>query len=37
VLPEGLPDAEEQEALRLLAAQAGIALRNAALYQTERV
>jgi PAS domain S-box-containing protein len=37
VLPEGLPDAEEQEALRLLAAQAGIALRNAALYQQERV
>ena len=37
VLPEGLPDAEEQEALRLLAAQAGIALRNASLYQTERV
>jgi len=34
VLPEGLPDAEEQEALRLLAAQAGIALRNADLYQT---
>src|SRR5205814_8001514 len=33
VLPEGLPDAEEQEALRLLAAQAGIALRNARLYQ----
>ena len=37
VLPEGLPDAEEQEALRLLAAQAGIAIRNAALYQAERV
>src|SRR5439155_1479062 len=37
VLPEGLPDAEEQEALRLLAAQTGIALRNASLYQTERV
>jgi PAS domain S-box-containing protein len=37
VLPDGLPDAEEQEALRLLAAQAGIALRNAGLYQTERV
>jgi PAS domain S-box-containing protein len=37
VLPEGLPDPEEQEALRLLAAQAGIALRNAGLYQTERV
>ncbi|HEY7520394.1 MAG TPA: GAF domain-containing protein [Methylomirabilota bacterium] len=37
VLPEGLPDAEEQEALRLLAAQAGIAIRNAGLYQAERV
>src|SRR5947208_9291488 len=37
ILPDGLPDAEEQEALRLLAAQAGIALRNAGLYQTERV
>jgi PAS domain S-box-containing protein len=37
VLPEGAPDAEEQEALRLLAAQAGIAIRNARLYQAERV
>jgi PAS domain S-box-containing protein len=37
ILPEGLPDAEEQEALRLLAAQAGIAIRNAGLYQAERV
>jgi signal transduction histidine kinase/ActR/RegA family two-component response regulator len=37
ILPEGLPDAEEQEALRLLAAQAGIAIRNAGLYQGERV
>ncbi len=37
VLPEGLPDAEEQEALRLLAAQAGVAIRNANLYQAERV
>ena len=37
VLPDGLPDAEEQEALRLLAAQAGIALRNARLYQGERL
>src|SRR6185436_12984765 len=37
VLPEGAPDAEEQEALRLLAAQAGIAIRNARLYQGERV
>jgi PAS domain S-box-containing protein len=37
ILPEGLPDAEEQEALRLLAAQAGIAIRNASLYQAERI
>jgi PAS domain S-box-containing protein len=37
VLPEGLPDGEEQEALRLLAAQAGVAIRNANLYQAERV
>jgi PAS domain S-box-containing protein len=37
ILPEGLPDAEEQEALRLLAAQAGIAIRNAGLYQAERI
>ena len=37
ILPEGLPDAEEQEALRLLAAQAGVAIRNAKLYQGERV
>jgi PAS domain S-box-containing protein len=37
ILPEGLPDAEEQEALRLLAAQAGVAIRNARLYQAERV
>jgi PAS domain S-box-containing protein len=37
VLPEGLPDTEEQEALRLLAAQAGVAIRNARLYQAERV
>ncbi len=33
----GAPDAEEQEALRLLAAQAGVAIRNARLYQGERV
>ncbi|HEU4367151.1 MAG TPA: GAF domain-containing protein [Methylomirabilota bacterium] len=33
VLPEGLPDPEEQEALRLLAAQAGVAIRNAHLYR----
>ena len=37
VLPEGLPDPEEQEALRLLAAQAGVAIRNARLYHAERV
>jgi PAS domain S-box-containing protein len=37
VLPDGLPDPEEQEALRLLAAQAGVAIRNARLYQAERV
>ena len=37
ILPEGLPDPEEQEALRLLAAQAGVAIRNANLYQGERV
>jgi len=37
ILPEGLPDGEEQEALRLLAAQAGVAIRNANLYQAERV
>jgi PAS domain S-box-containing protein len=37
ILPEGLPDGEEQEALRLLAAQAGVAIRNANLYQSERV
>jgi PAS domain S-box-containing protein len=37
ILPEGLPDGEAQEALRLLAAQAGIAIHNAGLYQAERV
>ncbi|MBI3636226.1 MAG: GAF domain-containing protein [Candidatus Rokubacteria bacterium] len=37
VLPAGLPDAEQQEALQLLAAHAGIAIRNAWLYQSERV
>jgi PAS domain S-box-containing protein len=36
ILPEGLPDAEEQDALRLLASQAGIAIRNAGLYQEAR-
>ena len=37
VLPEGAPDAEEQEALRCWPAQAAIAIRNARLYQAERV
>ncbi|HEV8642753.1 MAG TPA: GAF domain-containing protein [Methylomirabilota bacterium] len=37
ILPEGSPDGEEQEALRLLAASAGIAIRNASLYQAERM
>jgi len=37
IVPDGLPDPEEQEAMRLLAAQAGVALRNAHLYQAERV
>src|SRR5438094_337375 len=36
IAPDGIPDPEEQETLRLLAAQAGIAIRNAALYQAER-
>src|SRR5437867_2202819 len=36
IVPDGVPDPEEQESLRLLAAQAGIAIRNAALYQAER-
>ena len=36
VLPEGVPGEEEQEALRLLAAQAGVIIRNARLYQAER-
>ncbi|HEU5320931.1 MAG TPA: GAF domain-containing protein [Methylomirabilota bacterium] len=36
ILPEGLPGQEEQEALNLLAAQAGVAIRNAGLYQAER-
>jgi two-component system NtrC family sensor kinase len=33
IRPEGLPDSEEQEALRLLAAQAGVAIRNARVYR----
>ncbi len=37
VTPTGLPDAEQQEALQLLAAHAGIAIRNAGLYQNERL
>ena len=36
ILPEGSPDGEEQEALRLLAASAGIAIRNARLYLEAR-
>jgi PAS domain S-box-containing protein len=36
VAPSGLPDAEQQEALQLLAAHAGIAIRNAGIYQSER-
>jgi PAS domain S-box-containing protein len=36
VTTEGPPDPEAQEALRLLAAYAGIAIRNASLYQAER-
>src|SRR5205809_348532 len=36
IAPDGIPDPEEQETLRLLAAQAGIAVRNAALYQAAR-
>jgi len=37
IVPDGLPDSEELEAMRLLAAQAGVAIRNAQLYQAERV
>ena len=36
ILPAGLPDREEQEILQLLADQAGVAIRNAGLYQAER-
>ncbi|HET7875679.1 MAG TPA: GAF domain-containing protein, partial [Methylomirabilota bacterium] len=36
VTTEGPPDPEAQEALRLLASYAGIAIRNASLYQAER-
>ncbi len=36
VTTEGPPDSEAQEALRLLTAYAGIAIRNASLYQAER-
>ncbi len=36
ILPAGLPDREEQEVLQLLAGQAGVAIRNAGLYQAER-
>src|SRR5947207_5037339 len=37
IVPEGLPDPEEQEALNLLAAHAGVAIRNASLYQAEHL
>ncbi len=37
VFPEGTPAEEDQEAVRLLAAHAGIAIRNAMLYQAERM
>jgi len=36
VVPDGAPDAEQQEALSLLAAHAGLAIRNASLYEAER-
>jgi GAF domain-containing protein len=36
IAPRGLPDRETQEALRFMAAYAGIAIRNASLYQAER-
>jgi len=36
ISPDGPPGAEDQEALRLMAAYAGIAIRNASLYQAER-
>jgi len=37
IVPDGVPDREEQEALNLLAAHAGIAMRNASLYEAEHV
>jgi PAS domain S-box-containing protein len=37
IAPAGAPEHEEQEVLGLLAAQAGLAIRNASLYQRERV
>ncbi len=37
IVPEGVPDREEQETLNLLAAHAGVAIRNASLYQAEHV
>jgi PAS domain S-box-containing protein len=36
IAPRGLPDSETQEALRFMAAHAGIAIRNASLYQAEQ-
>ncbi|MBI1848582.1 MAG: GAF domain-containing protein, partial [Candidatus Rokubacteria bacterium] len=37
IAPDGVPDREEQEAVQLLAAQAGVAIVNASLFQAERV
>jgi GAF domain-containing protein len=36
IVPDGLPESEEQEALGVLAAYAGIAIRNASLYEAAR-
>jgi GAF domain-containing protein/CheY-like chemotaxis protein len=36
IVADSVPDGEEQEALRVLAAYAGIAIRNASRYQSER-
>jgi signal transduction histidine kinase/ActR/RegA family two-component response regulator len=36
IRPDGAPDAEEQEALSVLAAHAGLAIRNASVYEAER-
>jgi GAF domain-containing protein/ActR/RegA family two-component response regulator len=37
IVPDGVPDPEEQDGLNLLAAHAGVAINNAALYQAEHV